>query len=316
MRYLLALIHSIAAQSTANPNTILFNRLMGSYRIDFDGSVSRCNLTEWENSTKNIQNFNSDCLKYVIDDGAAYNPFVRPVLNASDSIELTFGATVTALDGISEKDQYMNTVLLLRFSWYDQFLTWKPDMNGGITMISIPWDQVWLPDFVTYNDLSPKGMNLDRTNVMVQYDGLMTWLPSAKLKTSCTIDMKNFPFDTQNCFIKMGSWTHSKSQIDVKLKFASLDDPKVGAPNFDVAIYSASTEWELIEAKTILNEVKYECCPEVYQDVTFHFEQKRYSYQPVITLLIPCIVTAFLLLLVFFLPADSGEKVGLSKGNS
>ena len=313
MRYLLALIQSIVAQSSANPTTVLFNRLMGSYRIDFDNSVPSCNLTEWKDSTKNVNDFQSACLKYINDESAAYNPFVRPILNASEAIELTFGATVTALDGINEKNQYMDTVLLLRFSWYDQFLTWKPDMNGGITMISIPWNQVWLPDFVTYNDLSPNGMNLDRVNVMVQYDGLMTWLPSAKLKTSCTIDMKNFPFDTQTCFIKMGSWTHPKSQIDIKLKYASTNDSTKGAPNFDTAIYSASTEWELIEAKTSLNTVKYDCCPEAYQDVTYHFTQKRYSYQPVFTLLVPCTVTAFLLLLVFFLPADSGEKVGLSE---
>ena len=310
---ILTILHSIVSQSTSNPNTILFNRLMGGYRIDFDDSGSGCNRTEWGNSDKDINNFNSDCLQYVVDEGAAYNPYVRPVLNASKAIDMTFGLTVLGLDGINEKEQTMDSVLLLRYHWYDEFLTWKPDMNGGIKMISIPYDQIWRPDFVTYNDLSPKGMHFAPVNVMVYHDGLCVWLPPAKLKTACDIDMTYFPFDRQTCFIKIGSWTHSKWQIDVKLMFANENDTKQGEPNFDASLYDPSTEWELISSKTVLNEVKYDCCPEEYQDVTIQFVQKRYSYQPIFTLLVPCISTAFLLLLVFFLPSDSGEKVGLSK---
>ena len=47
--------------------------------------------------------------------------------------------------------------------------------------------------------------------------------------------------------------------------------------------------------------------------MTFTFVQKRYSYTPVLVLLIPCLITAMLILLTFFLPPDSGEKIGLSK---
>ena len=314
MRYLLALIQAVACQSTANPNTILYNRLMGNYRIDFDGSVTGCNLTEWENSTKDVNKVDSACLKYVTDEGAAYSPYVRPVLNASKPIEVTFGMSVASLDGINEKDQYMETVATLQYSWYDEFLTWKPDMNSGIKMISIPYDKVWRPDFVTYNDLSPKGMHILPVNVNVRHDGFCQWLTPAKLKTSCEIDMHYFPFDQQECWIKIGSWTHTAGEISIKLRNNVLaDNPKEGKPILDPGMYDPSTEWELISMKTVLNEVKYECCPEKYQDVTFYFTQKRYSYQPVFVLLVPCIITAFLLLLVFFLPADAGEKLGLSK---
>ena len=67
------------------------------------------------------------------------------------------------------------------------------------------------------------------------------------------------------------------------------------------------------QAEAIINEVQYECCPEKYQDMTFTFVQKRYSYTPVLVLLIPCLITAMVILLTFFLPPDSGEKIGLSK---
>ena len=47
----------------------------------------------------------------------------------------------------------------------------------------------------------------------------------------------------------------------------------------------------------------------------FNFElvMKRRPYFPVMTLVIPCIITSVLLCLTFLVPPDAGEKVGLSK---
>ena len=49
-------------------------------------------------------------------------------------------------------------------------------------------------------------MDLYNVNVIVRHDGTCSWFPPAKLKTSCDIDMHYFPFDTQTCYIKVGSW--------------------------------------------------------------------------------------------------------------
>ena len=99
----------------------------------------------------------------------------------------------------------------------------------------------------------------------------------------------------------------------MKHRTPSDKDPFIGELTLDAAMYSPSTEWELVSTEAKLNEVKYDCCPEVYQDITFEFVQRRFSYQPVLVLLVPCIITAMLILLTFFLPPDAGEKVGLSK---
>ena len=40
---------------------------------------------------------------------------------------------------------------------------------------------------------------------------------------------------------------------------------------------------------------------------------KRRAYYPVMTLVIPCVITAVLLCLTFLMPPDAGEKVGLSE---
>ena len=48
-------------------------------------------------------------------------------------------------------------------------------------------------------------------------------------------------------------------------------------------------------------------------DLTFYVKVKRYQYYPVMTLVVPCVMTAMLIVLTFILPPDAGEKVGLSK---
>ena len=48
-------------------------------------------------------------------------------------------------------------------------------------------------------------------------------------------------------------------------------------------------------------------------DLTFYIKVKRFQYYPVMTLVVPCVMTAMLIVLTFILPPDAGEKVGLSK---
>ena len=80
----------------------------------------------------------------------------------------------------------------------------------------------------------------------------------------------------------------------------------------EAAQYIKSTEWEIVGKECILNEGKYDCCPEIYQDITFTLKLKRYVYYPTLTLVLPCVMTAMLIVLTFILPPDAGEKVGLS----
>lgn len=59
------------------------------------------------------------------------------------------------------------------------------------------------------------------------------------------------------------------------------------------------------------NELYYECCKEPYPDVTFTVTMRRRTLYYGTNLLIPCVLISGLALLVFLLPADSGEKISL-----
>ena len=61
------------------------------------------------------------------------------------------------------------------------------------------------------------------------------------------------------------------------------------------------------------NERFYDCCKEPYPDVTFTVVMRRRTLYYGLNLLIPCVLISTLALLVFLLPADSGEKISLGK---
>ncbi|XP_043571243.1 neuronal acetylcholine receptor subunit alpha-7 isoform X2 [Chiloscyllium plagiosum] len=59
------------------------------------------------------------------------------------------------------------------------------------------------------------------------------------------------------------------------------------------------------------NEIHYDCCEEPYPDVTYTVLIRRRTLYYGLNLLIPCLLISGLALLVFLLPADSGEKISL-----
>ncbi|XP_035769367.1 CHRNA7-FAM7A fusion protein-like [Neolamprologus brichardi] len=61
------------------------------------------------------------------------------------------------------------------------------------------------------------------------------------------------------------------------------------------------------------NERFYDCCKEPYPDVTFTVVMRRRTLYYGLNLLIPCVLISTLALLVFLLPADSGEKISLAQ---
>lgn len=50
---------------------------------------------------------------------------------------------------------------------------------------------------------------------VLQSDGYVMWIPPAIFRSSCSIDITNFPFDSQACHLKFGVWTSDGFKIDL-----------------------------------------------------------------------------------------------------
>lgn len=134
------------------------------------------------------------------------------------------------------------------------------------------------------------------TRVQISHDGLNKWLAPVMLKSKCKINVEYFPFDSQSCVMKFGSWTYDGYRLDVRNE----------SSNVDLMMYIDSAEWHLESAPVKRNVLQYFCCPEPYPDVTFHFNIHRRSLFYLTNLILPLIVISALITFVFTLPPESG----------
>ncbi|XP_063339748.1 neuronal acetylcholine receptor subunit alpha-7-like [Pelmatolapia mariae] len=169
------------------------------------------------------------------------------------------------------------------------------------------------------------------TNILVNSTGYCQYLPPGIFKSTRYI--RWFPFDVQRCDLKFGSWTYGGWSLDLQMIEADINrihrQRRVGPP-LNVFDKNCMHEPKVIQQRlcplSLLklqsederrvpgrrNERFYDCCKEPYPDVTFTVVMRRRTLYYGLNLLIPCVLISTLALLVFLLPADSGEKISLS----
>ena len=60
-------------------------------------------------------------------------------------------------------------------------------------------------------------MHFETTNALVYPDGSVTHIPPANFETLCNFDLRYWPYDTQSCDLKFGSWSHDGFRISLDL---------------------------------------------------------------------------------------------------
>ncbi|XP_037627411.1 neuronal acetylcholine receptor subunit alpha-4b [Sebastes umbrosus] len=232
---------------------------------------------------------------------AHYNKLSRPVENTSDTVLVHFGLSIAQLIDVDEKNQMMTTNVWVKQEWNDYKLRWNPEEYENVTSIRIPSEIIWRPDIVLYNNADGDFAVTHLTKAHLFYDGQIKWMPPAIYKSSCSIDVTFFPFDQQSCKMKFGSWTYDRAKIDLISMNSDVDQMD----------YWESGEWVIVNAVGKYNTKKYECCTEIYADITYYFIIRRLPLFYTINLIIPCLLISCLTVLVFYLPSQCGEKITL-----
>uniref|UniRef100_A0A667Z9P3 Neuronal acetylcholine receptor subunit alpha-7 n=1 Tax=Myripristis murdjan TaxID=586833 RepID=A0A667Z9P3_9TELE len=228
-----------------------------------------------------------------------YNPMERPVANDSQPLTVRFSFTLMQVMDVDEKNQILTTNAWLQMQWYDHYLQWNQSEYPGVKNLRFSPNQVWTPDILLYNSAHDKFDATFKTNVLVNSSGFCEYLPPGIFVSTCNVDVRWFPFDIQRCELKFGSWTFDGWLLDIQMKEA------------DVSGYMPNGEWDLLEVPGGRNEVFYDCCAEPYPDVTFVVTLRRRTLYYALNLLIPCVLLSSMTLVVFLLPANSGEKISL-----
>ena len=129
-----------------------------------------------------------------------YNKNIRP----DDYVDIGLTFSLKQIVSIDEKNQIMTSNSYLGLSWLDQRLKWTPEDYNDVKYILIPTSQLWIVDLFVINTAETNGFITIPTQSLasVSSNGSVYVVFSlTSLKTRCQLNVKYFPFDTQNCTV-------------------------------------------------------------------------------------------------------------------
>ena len=136
----------------------------------------------------------------------------------------------------------------------------------------------------------------------ISNNGSALFAPGFKWTTSCPVNLKYFPYDTQVCNVSFINWVYLSTYLNYSLTFSQSE--------VDLNYYTENGVWNLPSSRVVREDIMIDPAYPMPK-VTFELTLKRKPEFLVMNILVPAAMMSLLSALVFTLPADSGEKVGL-----
>ncbi|XP_060848778.1 acetylcholine receptor subunit alpha-like 1 [Rhopalosiphum padi] len=233
-----------------------------------------------------------------------YDRHSRPVI--SDNLTNVTVNTVLKYVDLDFQNSIMTINAWVSMTWQDEKLLWNESDYGGTKSVNMAYDEIWMPDIVAYNSADGHhDETYGKINCVVRSGGQVHWIPPAKYRVFCDVDLTNWPFGEHTCSLRLGSWTYDGNsvsmQINEKIKTA------------DMISLDEGCKWDITKVTQRRRVESYSCnSNDIYEDIHYSITVKRKipAYHSII--IIPALVVVFLTLSVFWLPPESTEKFMLS----
>ncbi|VDI56372.1 Hypothetical predicted protein [Mytilus galloprovincialis] len=228
-----------------------------------------------------------------------YDKRIRPVIDQSHPVYVDVSFFVIGLNSVDEENGIISTTFDTSLDWIDESATWKPELFGNITKLHVPQDHIWKPDFVVRNGMSISNDAQKKIGyTSIDYTGKTKWWPYQFHETSCEINISYFPFDKQICNVTFIIWSHSMNEIIIKGKY-------VGKHQFSKNALWSVDNLELFEDSEHLDGSDYSTIT-----LTLYLSRKANFYMW--NLIFPVVALSILQVVVFLVPAKSGEKLSFA----
>ena len=239
---------------------------------------------------------------------AGYNAHVRPTISSASPTIVGFDLRLNKIVKLDIKEQELVINGRVMMVWVDPRLKWDKKKHNGTEFLVAPSSLFWLPDILLYNtafDTSYSATDVYKANLRIDDNGKVTWMSPVTLKSSCNIEVKWFPFDKQSCALTFGSISHTKANLELKF----FKQP-TSVTDFRGKFSVSSGVWTIKSLTPRLREEKYECCRSKFSLIEFTLSMDRLPLYYVLYLVLPCVCLSFVSLCVFFIPPETGERIG------
>ncbi|CAL4069517.1 unnamed protein product, partial [Meganyctiphanes norvegica] len=229
-----------------------------------------------------------------------YNKHVRPALTHTEVTQVFFEISLFDILTLNTKDQQLITNTEMIMKWWDHYLSWDPADYNGTKYIRVPYTDIWYPDILLKNTADSDYQSaILNTNAIVASSGEVELLSHAIFTSVCNVNVEWFPFDDQTCRLDFASWTYPNDKIMMVQGPADLSE------------FHENPEFFLEDFWSILGEAHDPCCIEPFSTMTYFLQLQRRTQFSLFFFIMPGILINVCAVMVFSLPAESGEKVGL-----
>ncbi|KAH9281139.1 Glycine receptor subunit alpha-3 [Echinococcus granulosus] len=183
-----------------------------------------------------------------------YQSHERPgAANKEPSVVIVY-ITVTAITSVDVRMMEYTADMMLRQEWRDPRLAWdrhpvfkkftknlvSPELKG----------KLWLPDLFFRNGKEGRlhKMTLPNYLTRISPDGNILYSQKITMRFSCQMDLANFPMDSQDCTMNIGSYGYEYSE----LQFVWRNDTPI----------SMSPGMQISEFNSPENVISYDCSAE------------------------------------------------------
>ncbi|XP_013066091.2 acetylcholine receptor subunit alpha-like [Biomphalaria glabrata] len=236
-------------------------------------------------------------MKDIVENGD-YHTEVRPLKDQSQVMKVYVNFEMVSIVGLDDVTQSFTANGFLIFNWLDEILTWDPSLYGNQTLIHPVPEKIWKPRVVLMNTLGDRDLFQDDVApVFINNEGSVSWVPGSLIPSSCELQMSDYPFDEQACTITFFAMQYSVTELVFE----------ASSPKVLLDFFTKHGEWELSD--TSLNVTELNSGNWAGSAVQLKFKLKRRPTFLLINIVLPVVFLSFLNLLVFVIPADSGEKI-------
>ncbi|GFN81126.1 neuronal acetylcholine receptor subunit alpha-7 [Plakobranchus ocellatus] len=227
-----------------------------------------------------------------------YNHQVRPIANQSASMNISLDFNLISINDVDDVRQLISVMATTVVYWHDKNLIWDPDEFGGLNSMYFGPDEIWTPRiyFLKSHDMINALFSYP-THHVVSSRGEVMFSSTAKLTCSCKLDLVLFPTDIQSCQFRFAVFDSSTKDVDLVVD--------VGTSNSTPIEFTENGEWEVLDT---VAEPK-EKSPLGYVTGSAIVRIKRRPHFYYLNIYTPVFSIAFLCLLTFFVPLDSGERL-------
>ncbi|XP_045181731.2 acetylcholine receptor subunit beta-type unc-29-like [Mercenaria mercenaria] len=237
----------------------------------------------------------TDAKKLLADKQLGYEKTFRPIVNQSAPVVLNVALELVSIEEFNEVQETLTITAVVVLNWRDEYMKWNPSDYGNLEQLVFESDKVWVPNLVLINNVEKLEKVGDAWQLIrFTSDGIAFYYPGNVFSASCRVDVTYYPWDKHRCIFTFTAWGQDTSEIVFQPSTEKVQ----------TTYFSENGAWTF-----------YDSSVETYYgngSMEFSLYLKRKPRFVLVNVIVPIIFMAFLNIMIFAIPVESGERISYS----